>query len=104
MTAYVADMSYFSGKLEAYLRYKELSYERRVVTSKVLRDEVLPATGLMGRVAAFNALMVTAQLGAGVALVWGDLPPTFQVVHVLVASLLAGGLYVQYMLTSRPAA
>lgn len=65
---------------------------------------VLPATGLIGRVAAFNALMVTAQLGAGVALVWGDLPPVFQVVHVLVASLLAGGLYVQYMLTSRPAA
>lgn len=47
MTAYVADMSYFSGKMEAYLRYKELPYERRVVASKVMRDEVLPATGLM---------------------------------------------------------
>jgi glutathione S-transferase len=47
MTAYVADMSYFSGKMEAYLRYKEIDYERRIITSKVLRDEVLPATGLM---------------------------------------------------------
>ena len=24
ITAYVADMSYFSGKMEAYLRYKEI--------------------------------------------------------------------------------
>ncbi|MGB5811425.1 MAG: glutathione S-transferase family protein [Polyangiales bacterium] len=47
MTAYVADMSYFSGKMEAYLRYKEIPYQRRVVTSKVMRDEVLAATGLM---------------------------------------------------------
>ena len=47
ITAYVADMSYFSGKMEAYLRYKEIPYERRVVTSGVMRDEVLPATGLM---------------------------------------------------------
>jgi len=47
MTAYVADMSYFSGKMEAYLRYKEIPYERRVVTSKIMRDEVLAATGLM---------------------------------------------------------
>ncbi|MEM7136180.1 MAG: glutathione S-transferase N-terminal domain-containing protein [Myxococcota bacterium] len=47
MTAYVADMSYFSGKMEAYLRYKEVPYRRRIVTSKVMRDEVLAATGLM---------------------------------------------------------
>ncbi len=47
MTAYVADMSYFSGKMEAYLRYKEIPYERRLVNSKVLLNEVLPATGLM---------------------------------------------------------
>jgi len=47
MTAYVADMSYFSGKMEAYLRYKEIPFERRVVDMKVMRDEVLPASGLM---------------------------------------------------------
>lgn len=47
MTAFVADMSYFSGKLEGYLRYKEVPYERRVVTATVMRKEVLPATGLM---------------------------------------------------------
>lgn len=47
ITAYVADMSYFSGKMEAYLRYKEIPFERRVVDMKVMRDEILPATGLM---------------------------------------------------------
>ncbi len=47
ITAYVADMSYFSGKMEAYLRYKEIPFDRRVVDMKVLRDEILPATGLM---------------------------------------------------------
>jgi len=47
ITAYVADTSYFSGKMEAYLRYKEIPYERRLVDSKLMRDEVLPATGLM---------------------------------------------------------
>ena len=47
MTVYLADMSYFSGKMEAYLRYKEIPYERRLATSKTMRDEVLSATGLM---------------------------------------------------------
>lgn len=47
LTAYVADMSYFSGKMEAYLRFKEIPFERRVVNTKVLREEILPATGLM---------------------------------------------------------
>ena len=47
ITAYVADMSYFSGKMEAYLRYKEIPFERRVVDMNVMRDEILPATGLM---------------------------------------------------------
>jgi len=47
ITAYVADMSYFSGKMEAYLRYKEIPFVRRVVDSRVVRDEILPATGLM---------------------------------------------------------
>ena len=47
MTVYLADMSYFSGKMEAYLRYKEIPYERRLATSKTMRGEVLRATGLM---------------------------------------------------------
>ncbi|MGB8221267.1 MAG: glutathione S-transferase family protein [Polyangiales bacterium] len=47
ITAFVADMSYFSGKMEAYLRYKEIPFERRVVDMRVLRREILPATGLM---------------------------------------------------------
>jgi len=47
MTAYVADMSYFSGKMEAYLRYKGIPYQRKLATSGTMRDEVLPATGLM---------------------------------------------------------
>ena len=47
MTVYLADMSYFSGKMEAYLRYKEIPYERRLATSKTMTTEVLPATGLM---------------------------------------------------------
>ncbi len=47
ITAYVADVSYFSGKMEAYLRYKEIPFERRLVDMKVMRDEILPATGLM---------------------------------------------------------
>ena len=44
---YLADMSYFSGKMEAYLRYKEIPYERRHATSRTMLKEVLPATGLM---------------------------------------------------------
>ena len=47
LTAYVADMSYFSGKMEAYLRYKEIAYERRVINTKIMREEILPHTGLM---------------------------------------------------------
>ena len=47
ITAYVADVSYFSGKMEAYLRYKEIPFERRVADMKMMRDEILPATGLM---------------------------------------------------------
>ena len=46
-TAYVADMSYFSGKMEAYLRYTGIPYERRLVSRRTMIDEVLPATGLM---------------------------------------------------------
>ena len=47
MTVYLADMSYFSGKMEAYLRYMEIHCERRLATSKSMLKEVLPARGLM---------------------------------------------------------
>lgn len=44
---HLADISYFSGKLEALLRYKELPFERREATVKTLLDEVYPNTELM---------------------------------------------------------
>lgn len=44
---YLADISYFSGKLEALLRYKEIPFERREATIKSLLEEVYPHTGLM---------------------------------------------------------
>ncbi|MEN0067737.1 MAG: glutathione S-transferase family protein [Myxococcota bacterium] len=47
LTAYVADMSYFSGKLEAYLRYREIPYERRLVTVQTLLHEVYRHTRMM---------------------------------------------------------
>lgn len=47
ITAYVADMSYFSGKMEGYLRYKEIPYARTVVDAGIMHKVVLPATGLM---------------------------------------------------------
>lgn len=47
LTAYVADMSYFSGKLEAYLRYREIPYNRRLVNVNVLLDEVYSNTRMM---------------------------------------------------------
>ena len=47
ITAYVSDLSYFSGKMEAYLRYKEIPFMRRVVDVTVMREEILEATGLM---------------------------------------------------------
>lgn len=46
-TVYVSDVSYFSGKLEALLRYKQLDYRRVEISARILRDEVLPHTGLM---------------------------------------------------------
>lgn len=45
--AYVSDSSYYSGKLEAYLRYKEIPHERVEINIDVMRDVVLPATGFM---------------------------------------------------------
>lgn len=45
--AYVSSVSYYSGKLEAYLRYAEIPHERIEVNSKMLRETLLPATGFM---------------------------------------------------------
>jgi glutathione S-transferase len=45
--AYVSDVSYYSGKLEAYLRYAGIDHERIEVNTDMLRDTVLPATGFM---------------------------------------------------------
>jgi glutathione S-transferase len=45
--AYVMDVSYFSGKLEAYLRYKRIPYERIETGAREMRRELLPNTGLM---------------------------------------------------------
>jgi glutathione S-transferase len=44
---YVMDVSYFSGKLEAYLRYKEIPYERVEVRWSQVGSEILRATGVM---------------------------------------------------------
>lgn len=41
------DVSYFSGKLEAYLRWKEIPYERVEVGWRQMQRELLPRTGLM---------------------------------------------------------
>ncbi len=45
--AYVSDVSYYSGKLEAYLRYAQIPHERIEVSTSILREVVLPATGFM---------------------------------------------------------
>jgi glutathione S-transferase len=45
--AYVSDVSYYSGKLEAYLHHAGIAFERIEVSTRVLRDTVLPATGFM---------------------------------------------------------
>jgi glutathione S-transferase len=47
LTAYVADVSYFSGKLEAYLRYKEIPYKRRPANVNTMLNEVYANTGMM---------------------------------------------------------
>ncbi len=44
---YLMDVSYFSGKLEAYLRWKEIPYERVEVGWRQMQRELLPRTGLM---------------------------------------------------------
>lgn len=45
--AYVSDVSYYSGKLEAYLRYAEIPHERIEISERILREQILPATGCM---------------------------------------------------------
>lgn len=45
--AYVSDVSYYSGKLEAYLRYAEIPHERIEISERILREQILPATGFM---------------------------------------------------------
>ena len=44
---YVSDVSYYSGKLEAYLRYKEIPHERIEINMRIMREQILPATGFM---------------------------------------------------------
>ena len=44
---YLMDLSYFSGKLEAYLRWKEIPYERVEVGWREMQRVLLPNTGLM---------------------------------------------------------
>lgn len=45
--AYVSGVSYYSGKLEAYLRYAGIPHERIEINSRLLREVLLPATGVM---------------------------------------------------------
>jgi glutathione S-transferase len=44
---YVSDSSYYSGKLEAYLRHKGIAHERVEINVDVMRKVILPATGFM---------------------------------------------------------
>lgn len=45
-TLYVMDISYFSGKVESYLRYKEIPYRRETVTHRTLVGYVGKRTGV----------------------------------------------------------
>ena len=44
---YVSDSSYFSGKLEAYLRYKGIPHDRHEISITTMRETILPNTGLI---------------------------------------------------------
>ncbi|HUR40528.1 MAG TPA: glutathione S-transferase family protein [Verrucomicrobiae bacterium] len=44
---FVSDSSYYSGKLEACLRYKAIQHERVEINVDVMRKQILPATGFM---------------------------------------------------------
>ncbi|MDH3211886.1 MAG: glutathione S-transferase [Myxococcales bacterium] len=43
---YRLDVSYFSGKLEAYLQYKEIAFRRVEATRRVMQCVVVPHTGI----------------------------------------------------------
>lgn len=40
------DVSYFTGKLRSYLRFKGVPFEERLATAQVYRDVILPRTGV----------------------------------------------------------
>lgn len=44
---FVSDVSYYSGKLEAYLRYAGIPHERIEINTRIMREVILPATGYM---------------------------------------------------------
>lgn len=44
---FIFDISYFSGKLEAYFKFKEISYKRTEVTWWQLASKIVQQTGLM---------------------------------------------------------
>jgi len=45
-SVYRLDVSYFSGKLEAYFQYKEIPFVRIEATNRIMRSEVVPNTGI----------------------------------------------------------
>ncbi len=45
--AYLMDVSYFSGKLEAYLRYREVPFRKIEPDTRTLLNVIYPGTGLM---------------------------------------------------------
>ena len=45
LVVYGSEISYFTGKLEAYLRFKEIPYERRPMTMRLFRGVVPEKTG-----------------------------------------------------------
>jgi glutathione S-transferase len=45
-TVYKADVSYFSGKLEAYMRYKSIPHEAIDADMNVMNNEIYPSTGV----------------------------------------------------------
>ena len=42
---YGSERSYYTGKLEAYLRYKEIPYERVAMTSRLFTSTIPRMTG-----------------------------------------------------------
>ena len=45
LRVYGSEISYFTGKLEAYLRYKEIPYERIPMTTRLFRRVIPQKTG-----------------------------------------------------------